>query len=163
MEHGEGASAAPGEAGPSNRPVNPTRFSDLVDSSLERKPRGFFADQFENDSNYQAHYHGTGPEILRQTGGRIDAFVSGAGTGGTISGTGSYLKKHAPDIKVVLSDPEGEHPVHGRADAAGSGLFNKVRYNIMFDPKESEGKKRRHQVDSIVEGIGINRVRQEDY
>lgn len=104
VEHGDGAT----EAGPSRRPAVATRFSDLVDTSLERKPRGFFADQFENDSNFQAHYHGTGPEILRQTGGHIDAFVSGAGTGGTISGTGTYLKKHAPDIKVILSDPEGE-------------------------------------------------------
>jgi len=114
--------------------------------NFESEPRGFFADQFENESNYKAHYRGTGPEILRQTGGMIDAFVSGAGTGGTISGTGSFLKKHVPDIKLVLSDPEG------------SGLFNKVKYNVMFDPKESEGKKRRHQVDTVVEGIGINRI-----
>jgi cysteine synthase A len=55
------------------------RFAPLLDDALERKPRGFFADQFENESNFQAHYHGTGPEILRQTSGRIDAFVSGAG------------------------------------------------------------------------------------
>jgi cysteine synthase A len=114
--------------------------------NFESEPRGFFADQFENESNYKAHYRGTGPEILRQTGGMIDAFVSGAGTGGTISGTGSFLKKHVPEIKLVLSDPEG------------SGLFNKVKYNVMFDPKESEGKKRRHQVDTVVEGIGINRI-----
>jgi cysteine synthase A len=114
--------------------------------TFESEPRGFFADQFENESNYKAHYRGTGPEILRQTGGMIDAFVSGAGTGGTISGTGSFLKKHVPEIKLVLSDPEG------------SGLFNKVKYNVMYDPKESEGKKRRHQVDTVVEGIGINRI-----
>ena len=119
----------------------------LIDTTARHKPRGFFADQFENRSNYWAHYDGTGPEILRQTGGNIDAFVSGAGgslsisiykrpyvtagTGGTIAGTGQYLKTHVPDIQVVLSDPEG------------SGLFNKVRYGVMFDPKESEGKKRR--------------------
>lgn len=52
------------------------------------------------------------------------------------------MKKALPDLKIVLSDPEG------------SGLFNKVRFNVMFDPKESEGKKRRHQVDTVVEGIG---------
>ncbi|ORY29512.1 putative cysteine synthase [Naematelia encephala] len=125
----------------------PTRqLSMLVNAGFETKPRGFFADQFENESNFQAHYHGTGPEILRQTSGNVDAFVSGAGTGGTIAGTGSYLKKHLPEIRVVLSDPEG------------SGLFNKVKYNVMFDPKESEGTKRRHQVDTVVEGIGINRI-----
>ena len=49
------------------------------DSALGHEPRGFFADQFENESNFQAHYHGTGPEILRQTSGNVDAFVSGAG------------------------------------------------------------------------------------
>jgi cysteine synthase A len=54
-------------------------YSGFVNSALEVKPRGFFADQFENDSNFQAHYLGTGPEILRQTAGNIDAFVSGAG------------------------------------------------------------------------------------
>lgn len=110
------------------------------------EPRGFFADQFENESNFKAHYNGTGPEILRQTGGSLDAFVSGAGTGGTISGIATFLKKHVPEIKIVLSDPEG------------SGLYNKIKYNVMFDPKESEGKKRRHQVDTVVEGIGINRI-----
>jgi cysteine synthase A len=47
--------------------------------ALETKPRGFFADQFENQSNYTAHFRGTGPEIYRQTAGKIDAFVSGAG------------------------------------------------------------------------------------
>ena len=55
----------------------------------------------------------------------------GTGTGGTISGTGRFLKKQVPEIQVVLSDPEG------------SGLYNKVRFNVMFDPKEIEGKKRR--------------------
>ncbi|WWD16644.1 hypothetical protein CI109_101074 [Kwoniella shandongensis] len=117
----------------------------ILRPALETKPRGFFADQFENESNFHAHYKGTGPEILRQTSGRLDAFVSGAGTGGTVAGTGKFLKKALPDVKVVLSDPEG------------SGLYNKVKFNVMFDLKESEGKKRRHQVDTVVEGIGINR------
>lgn len=58
--------------------INGTLTS-IVDSPLETKPRGFFADQFENESNFKAHYKGTGPEILRQTGGNLDAFVSGAG------------------------------------------------------------------------------------
>ncbi|ODO06368.1 cysteine synthase A [Cryptococcus wingfieldii CBS 7118] len=114
----------------------------FLPSSLEHKPRGFFADQFENESNYLAHYKGTGPEILRQSSGNLDAFVSGAGTGGTIAGTGCFLKKALPNLTIALSDPEG------------SGLFNKVRYNVMFDMKEREGTKRRHQVDTVVEGIG---------
>src|SRR6201996_1869919 len=53
-----------------------------------QKGRGIFADQFENEANWQAHFAGTGPEIFRQTGRRLDAFVAGAGTGGTISGVG---------------------------------------------------------------------------
>jgi cysteine synthase A len=113
-----------------------------------RKGRGIFADQFENEANWRAHFAGTGPEIFQQTGGQIDAFVSGAGTGGTISGVSMYLKPRLPDIKVILADP------------VGSGLFNRVKFGVMFDPKEREGTRRRHQVDTIVEGIGINRVTQ---
>ena len=95
----------------------------------------------KNRSNYYAHFDGTGPEIWRQTSGWIDAFVSGAGTGGTIAGTGQYLKSKKKDIVVAMSDPEG------------SGLYNKVKYGVMFDRKEAEGMKRRHQVDTVVEGM----------
>ncbi|KAG9050218.1 hypothetical protein FS837_006889 [Tulasnella sp. UAMH 9824] len=134
---------------------------------MATKARGFFADQFENRSNYDAHFKGTGPEIYRQTNGELDAFVSGAGeflsisaasgktiaqgafwkgTGGTIAGTGAYLKSIKPSIKVVLADPQG------------SGLYNKIKFGVMFNAKESEGTRRRHQVDTVVEGIGINRL-----
>lgn len=113
---------------------------------LVRGPRGFFADQFENRSNFDAHYEGTGPEIWQQTNGNVDAFVCGAGTGGTIAGIGKYLKEMNPEVRVVLADPEG------------SGLYNKIKFGVMFDKKESEGTKRRHQVDTVVEGIGINRL-----
>ncbi|EUC66975.1 cysteine synthase [Rhizoctonia solani AG-3 Rhs1AP] len=109
-------------------------------------PRGFFADQFESPANFQAHLQSTGPELWRQCSGRLDAFVSGAGTGGTVAGVGRYLKSQDSDIRIVLSDPEG------------SGLYNKIKHGVMFDAKEAEGTKRRHQVDTIVEGIGINRL-----
>ena len=112
----------------------------------EHSGRGFFANQFEIEANWKAHFDGTGPEIYRQCGGKLDAFVAGAGTGGTIAGVARYLKLHLPDIKIVLADPQG------------SGLFNRIKYGVMFDPKEKEGTRRRHQVDTIVEGIGINRV-----
>jgi cysteine synthase A len=110
--------------------------------------KGFFANQFESQANWQAHFSGTGPEIWRQTGGTIDAFVAGAGTGGTISGVARYLKEEAKTntLKIVLADPHG------------SGLYNKVKYGVMYSPTEKEGTRRRQQVDSIVEGIGINRV-----
>jgi cysteine synthase A len=111
-----------------------------------RKGRGVFADQFENGANWRAHLEGTGPEIYRQCGRKLDAFVAGAGTGGTISGVALYLKPRLPKLKICLADPQG------------SGLFNRVKYGVMFDVKEKEGTRRRHQVDTIVEGIGINRV-----
>lgn len=112
----------------------------------DRPGRGYFADQFENEANWQAHYDGTGPEIFRQCGGKVDAFVTGAGTGGTIAGVARYLKPRMPDVKIILSDPQG------------SGLYNRIKYGVMFDTKEKEGTRRRSQVDTIVEGIGINRV-----
>ncbi|KAG1806093.1 PALP-domain-containing protein [Suillus subaureus] len=121
-------------------------IDDPLDEDLLSKPRGFFADQFENRSNFEAHYNGSGPEIWRQTNSHVDAFVSGAGTGGTIAGIGQFLKSMNEEVQVVLADPEG------------SGLYNKVRYGVMYDRKEAEGTKRRHQVDTVVEGIGINRM-----
>lgn len=122
-----------------------TRAKEHTDNP-EKPGRGLFADQFETEANWRAHFTGTGPEIYDQTGGHLDAFISGAGTGGTISGVALSLKSKLPDLKVVLADPQG------------SGLFNKVKYGVMFDTKEREGTRRRHQVDTIVEGIGINRV-----
>ncbi|KAL8742537.1 MAG: hypothetical protein Q9190_004990 [Brigantiaea leucoxantha] len=127
--------------------VNRARTLASVHTSDPHRPgRGYFANQFENEANWQAHYSSTGPEILQQCSGSLDAFVAGAGTGGTIAGVARYLKAYLPDLKIVLADPQG------------SGLFNKIKYGVMFDPKEKEGTRRRSQVDSIVEGIGINRV-----
>jgi len=115
-------------------------------ADVDRQGRGYFADQFENEANYQAHFNGTGPEIFQQCGGHVDAFVAGAGTGGTIAGIARYLKSKLPNVKIVLADPQG------------SGLYNRIKYGVMFDTKEREGTRRRSQVDTIVEGIGINRV-----
>jgi cysteine synthase len=112
----------------------------------DKPGRGFFADQFENTANYIAHEKTTGPEIYEQTRGRLDAFVAGAGTGGTISGVALALKPRMPDLKIVIADPQG------------SSLYNKIKYGVMFSSTEAEGTRRRHQVDSIVEGIGINRM-----
>jgi cysteine synthase len=130
-----------------NQFVNLARTRAKEHTANPDKPgRGLFADQFETEANWRAHFTGTGPEIWKQTDASLDAFVAGAGTGGTISGVALFLKSKLPEIKVVLADPPG------------SGLLNKVKYGVMFDPKEREGTRRRHQVDTIVEGIGINRV-----
>lgn len=115
-------------------------------ASPTRPGRGFFADQFETEANWQAHFSGTGPEIYAQCDGQLDAFVAGAGTGGTIAGVARFLKGKVPGVRIVLADPEG------------SGLFNRVKYGVMFSGTEREGTRRRQQVDTMVEGIGINRV-----
>jgi cysteine synthase len=114
-------------------------------SDLNKPGRGFFADQFETEANWQTHYEGTGPEIFEQSGENLDAFVAGAGTGGTISGVATFLKMKLPNIKIILADP------------MGSGLFNKIKHGVMFHPKEKEGTRRRHQIDTIIEGIGLTR------
>ena len=116
------------------------------DDDPDKPGRGYFADQFENISNYLAHQNTTGPEIYEETKGHLDTFVAGAGTGGTISGVALALKPRLPNLKIVLADPQG------------SGLYNKIRYGVMFSPTEADGTRRRHQVDSIVEGIGVNRL-----
>ena len=107
--------------------------------------RGFFADQFESEANWRAHFESTGPEIYEQCNGDIDAFVAGAGTGGTISGVAQFLRTKLPKIRIILADPPG------------SGLYNKVKHGVMFHPHEKEGTRRRQQVDTIVEGIGLSR------
>lgn len=67
-------------------------FGNHTEECLPKFKGGFFADQFENLANFRAHYEGTGPEILEQVGGKLDAFVASAGTGGTVAGVSRYLK-----------------------------------------------------------------------
>ena len=73
---------------------------------MERQGRGKVLDQFSNPDNPRAHYEGTGPEIWRDTGGRITHFVSAMGTTGTIMGTSQFLKEQNPDIRIVGVQPE---------------------------------------------------------
>lgn len=72
---------------------------------LAENPGSFMPSQFENPDNPLAHVRTTGPELLEQTDGKIDLFVAGIGTGGTVSGTGRYLKEHIPGVKVVGYEP----------------------------------------------------------
>lgn len=73
----------------------------------DETPNSFYANQYHNPANPEAHYLSTGPEIWKQTKGDFDAFVAGLGTGGTISGTGKYLREKKPSIKMVGVDPVG--------------------------------------------------------
>src|SRR5436190_11097354 len=86
---------------------SPESYYSVSSRLAEEIPGGFKPDQYSNMSNPEAHYLTTGPEILEQTGGEVDAIVISVGTGGTISGVGRYFKEHAPQVKIVGVDPEG--------------------------------------------------------
>jgi len=101
-----------------------------------RLKNAVWVNQFDNLANARAHYESTGPEIWAQTKSEVDAFVSAAGTGGTIAGTGRYLKERNSDIKIML------------VDCMGSGLYSWVKTG---EPVMSQGP-------SITEGIGNSRV-----
>ncbi|HEY4284131.1 MAG TPA: cysteine synthase A [Chthoniobacterales bacterium] len=96
----------------------------------------FWANQFDNTANRNAHYRGTGPEIWRQTSGKVTAFVAAIGTGGTLAGTTSYLKEQNPKIVAICADPFG---------AAMWSWF-------------TNGNLETNDGDSIAEGIGQGRV-----
>jgi cystathionine beta-synthase len=88
-------------------PESPESYYSVSDRLAEEIPGAYKPDQYTNMGNPDAHYETTGPEIWEQTGGEIDALVIAVGTGGTISGTGRYLKEQKPDLLIVGADPEG--------------------------------------------------------
>ena len=79
----------------------------------EHPERYYMPNQFDNEDNWGAHYHTTGPEILAQTGGEITAFVAGMGTGGTLMGVSRFLKEHDPKIKIIGAEPVEGHAIQG--------------------------------------------------
>jgi cystathionine beta-synthase len=88
-------------------PDHPSNYVQVAKRIVETTPNAFMPNQYFNPANPEIHYETTGPEIWAQTGGRIDVLVAGMGTGGTITGTGRYLKERNPHIRVVGADPEG--------------------------------------------------------
>jgi cysteine synthase A len=127
-----GAEVRPVPAVPYRDPDNYVKMAGRVAAEMEN---AVWANQFDNVVNRQAHYETTGPEIWRDTSGRIDAFVCSTGTGGTLAGVARYLKERSPATRIVLADP------------MGSSLYHYVKTGEL----RSEGS-------SITEGIGSSRV-----
>ena len=88
-------------------PEDPRSYYETAKRIARETPHSYFVGQYFNTDNIEAHYRTTGPEIWRQTKGKIDVLVGGIGTGGTVSGTARYLKEQNPKVAVIAADPEG--------------------------------------------------------
>jgi cysteine synthase A len=115
---------------------DPNHYQRTAGRLAQELPNAIWANQFDNTANRRAHVESTGPEIWEQTNGRIDAFVSASGTGGTLAGVSEYLKSRSSNVRTVLADPPG------------SSLFEFIRNGVVKATGNS----------SITEGIGIGRV-----
>ncbi|MDB0568654.1 cysteine synthase A [Ralstonia solanacearum] len=114
---------------------DPNNYQKIAGRLAQETDNAIWANQFDNLVNRQAHYETTGPEIWRDTAGKVDAFVCATGTGGTLAGVARYLKEQNPAVRTVLADPHG------------SGLYSFVKTGSI----QAEGS-------SITEGIGSTRV-----
>ena len=118
-------------------PDHPDSYVMMAKRIAKETPNAILADQFYNEANPQAHYDITGPELWEQSEGRITHFVSAAGTGGTITGVGRYLKEKNPAIRIIAGDPVG---------------------SILADYWKSDGREIREGVPYKIEGIGQDKI-----
>jgi cystathionine beta-synthase len=108
-------------------PDHPDHYVVKAKHIVQQTPGAILADQFYNAANPEAHYATTGPEIWEQTEGKVTHFVAGAGTGGTVSGVGKYLKEKNPKVRIVAGDPIGSLYTHyHRTRTMGEGHPYKV-------------------------------------
>ncbi|EKZ96071.1 cysteine synthase A [Cupriavidus metallidurans] len=115
--------------------ADPNNYQKVAGRLAQELDNAIWANQFDNTVNRQAHYETTGPEIWRDTDGKVDAFVCATGTGGTLAGVARFLKAQNPAVRTVLADPHG------------SGLYSFVKTGQI----RAEG-------NSITEGIGSSRI-----
>jgi len=118
-------------------PDHPDNYVMMAKRIAKETPNAILADQFYNDANPEAHYATTGPELWEQTNGKITHFVGSAGTGGTLTGVGRYLKDRNKKVKVIAGDPVG---------------------SILADYWRSKGKNKIEGVPYKVEGIGQDKL-----
>jgi len=108
-------------------PDHPDNYVNKAKQIVKETPGAILANQFYNQVNPQAHYDTTGPEIWTQTEGKVTHFVAGAGTGGTVSGTGKFLKEKNPSIRGIAGDPQGSlYTGFSRSKTLGEGYPYKV-------------------------------------
>ena len=115
---------------------NPNQYQKVAGRLAQELPDAIWANQFDNTANRDAHFESTGPEIWRDTDGKIDAFCAATGTGGTLAGTARYLKSKSAAVRIVLVDPPG------------SALYHYFK----------DGELKTDGGSSITEGIGTGRV-----
>lgn len=107
---------------------DPESLFGVAQRLLREIPGSFMLDQYTNPDNPDAHYHGTGAEIVEQMEGRLDFFVCGVGTGGTITGCARRLKEEIPDVTIVGADPEGS--ILGGGEPGGPYLVEGIGYDF---------------------------------
>lgn len=143
--------------------------SGAVEMALELSKtieNSFIPSQFENPANAKAHFSTTGPEIWEQTGGKLDFFVAGIGTGGTITGVGEYLKSQNPSIKIIAVEPfsspllsngeAGPHKIQGIGANFIPQILNRDIYDEIIKVKNEDAYKAAERVvksDGILVGI----------
>ncbi|HEX2719223.1 MAG TPA: cysteine synthase family protein, partial [Gemmatimonadaceae bacterium] len=118
-------------------PDHPDNYVMMAKRIAKETPNAILANQFYNEANPEAHYDTTGPELWEQTEGRITHFVAAAGTGGTITGVGRYLKERNPKIRIIAGDPQG---------------------SILAEMWRTKGKGKVEGAPYKVEGIGQDKI-----